>query len=71
MTSMFRLQIETENAAFEPSPRLEVARILRELAERLEQGLFGGRRLHDINGNNVGSFRFVSPRIAGSRGDEV
>jgi hypothetical protein len=79
-----RLEIfmNMENAAFEDAPSVEAARILRELADRLD----GGRRrdyssphphfspghdqaLHDINGNEVG-FAVVkaSPTTSHNRG---
>lgn len=51
---MFTLQIATDNAAFEGDDRkTEIARILRDVADRLEQGKFVGRLL-DVNGNHVG-----------------
>ena len=53
----YRIEIDTQNAAFEDegTPQ-EVARILRELAERLETAacLPKVMRLYDINGNHVG-----------------
>ena len=60
---MFSLRIETENAAFcddltgEPAPAPEVARILRDLADRIEAeaDAAGPFRLRDINGNTVGT----------------
>jgi hypothetical protein len=53
---MFKIEIETGNAAFEDDNRnYELARILRQIAERLESGEDAGRVL-DINGNKVGSF---------------
>lgn len=55
---VFRLIIETENAAFEDAPASEIARILRKLADKLEcdgcpdeDDIF---RLFDINGNRCG-----------------
>jgi hypothetical protein len=50
------LAIETGNAAFEDYPGPELARILRNLASRLERGdvLDGTRPLFDRNGNRVG-----------------
>jgi hypothetical protein len=51
---MFDLQIQTVNAAFEDSPELEVARILRDAADRIEGGDFHFG-LYDVNGNRVGS----------------
>jgi len=52
-----RVTIELDNAAFEPGPGQEVARILRGLADWSEdQGLLAGEsiKLLDINGNHVG-----------------
>jgi hypothetical protein len=50
----FRVQVNTDNAAFE-EPGFELARILREVADRLESGSVAGN-VRDINGNSVGSF---------------
>ena len=52
--SFFEVQINTENAAFEDSG--EIARILRDLADRIEGGSIGGK-IRDINGNAVGTFK--------------
>lgn len=52
---MLKIEIETGNAAFEDDRNMELARILRQIAERLENGEDAGRVL-DINGNKVGSF---------------
>ena len=55
---MFKLEIETGNAAFDDAPASEIARILRRLADRLEN--VGAPEcgdeftLHDYNGNRVG-----------------
>jgi hypothetical protein len=56
------IRIEMDNAAFEGNLNPEVARILRELADRIH-GWAGGRdlasgdrfSLHDFNGNKVGT----------------
>jgi len=48
----FEFEIDSDNAAFSDSPELEVARLLRQTAKRIEgqdEGL-----LIDINGNKVG-----------------
>lgn len=53
---MFRLTIETDNAAFaEDSATEEVARILEDAAKRLRDGVRTST-LRDSNGNTVGQF---------------
>lgn len=55
---MFTLRMETDNAAFGENitdNQYEVARILRELADRLEEGEDSGW-IRDVNGNKVGTF---------------
>ena len=54
----FKLNIRTDNAAFEDCPGFEVARILREIANKVD-----GRELpyymqtiRDCNGNDVGRY---------------
>ncbi len=59
--------IETGNAAFDDSPASEIARILRELAEKFEQ--YGGRqfeKLYDVNGNRCGSIDIREAYVAES-----
>lgn len=51
------IKIDMDNAAFE-EPGYELARILRELAQKCEDGWKSGP-LHDINGNRVGTFKIV------------
>lgn len=59
---MIRIEIETDNAAFEDAPSCEVARILRALAKEMEEsmpltsdGVFRTPiTLRDVNGNCVG-----------------
>jgi hypothetical protein len=53
----FALQLECDNAAFEECLRVEVARILRNAADRIEQLPVSGK-LYDINGNSVGRYYF-------------
>ena len=48
------IEIATDNAAFKPNGRVEVARILRELADEIERGKIP-TTLRDVNGNLVGS----------------
>ena len=53
--STMKITIEMENAAFHPDPLYEAVRILRKLADSLEQGHgINGTALMDINGNKVG-----------------
>lgn len=68
---MFNLFIETENAAFEESPAAEIARILRDVAARLDRyGLpdAEGRPVNDANGNRVGRYTYAAPSVAGGEG---
>lgn len=51
------ISIETVNAAFEEEPEREVARILRDLASKLENGQ-RPEFLRDINGNKVGKVEY-------------
>lgn len=58
----FRLHVSCDNAAFEEGMATELARILRDVAERLERGEDCGSwvNVRDINGNVVGSFALKS-----------
>jgi len=49
--------IKTGNAAFEENPNMEIARILRELANNLEADVQPGK-LRDLNGNTVGTVEY-------------
>lgn len=57
----FDLQIETYNAAFDDTPQIEVARILREVADRIERGEDASyyRNVLDINGNIAARFKLA------------
>lgn len=57
---MFKLEIETGNAAFEgPNCADELARILEKLAQQLRsEGFSGSETLRDINGNRCGAYSF-------------
>lgn len=67
---MFRIDITTDNAAFRdeetdlPNPGAELTRILRLLADRIEQGGGQSGQLFDINGNLVGSYGTVDEEEA-------
>jgi len=53
---MFRLNVETGNAAFDDGKlATELARILRDVADKIENGKDFGSTI-DINGNSVGQF---------------
>lgn len=52
---MFTLKIKTDNAAFGDEPANETARILREIAKKLEASRIQGRAI-DLNGNIVGEW---------------
>lgn len=53
---MFKLEIETGNAAFGDDRPEEIARILRDVAKRLVNDRYPYGDLRDINGNKVGEF---------------
>lgn len=50
----FKLEIKTNNAAFEDAPQAELARILRDVANTLENDPSHSGTMRDINGNRVG-----------------
>jgi len=60
---MVRIEIRTENSAFQDGNKsLEVARILKNLAKRLENDpdlVDCEITLTDINGNKVGTFEII------------
>ncbi len=54
MAEVHKIVIETSNAAFDDEPASEIARILRAMADRIEEtGILPLPR--DINGNRCGS----------------
>jgi hypothetical protein len=60
--SEFILRIRTSGPAFQHCPTAEIGRILRILADELDQLRFAGawpRPLHDSDGNRVGQAEFV------------
>lgn len=63
-TKTFTVKLRTENAAFEgDNLRPELARILRVLAERIENGA-DVYMLQDVNGNTVGSAHVGTIRLS-------
>lgn len=55
----FSADFQSGNAAFGENPAEEMARILRDIAERIEQGQENGKA-RDINGNSIGSWWFIT-----------
>lgn len=56
---VFKLTMGTDNAAFTLYPEMEIVRILREVADKIERdetGLFPTRNIYDENGNGVGVY---------------
>ncbi len=61
---MLRIKIETKNAAFDGNLKDEVARCLKDVIEKITSPSYAGDSqiefpIHDINGNNVGSFKLT------------
>lgn len=59
------IEIAMDNAAFDPSWETELARMLREIAKKLEGGTYAlGHRynLRDVNGNTVGKLVVTGER---------
>ena len=55
---MFSLKFKTDNAAFQDGNKpYEIAKILRELADKIEDGQTEGN-IRDINGNSIGAFKY-------------
>jgi len=61
---LFTVKMETVNAAFTDCPQGEIARILRDVAERIERdGDNPPFYLRDINGNRVGVVTTKPPKV--------
>lgn len=58
---MFRLEIATDNAAFDDDPHTEIARILAAVAARVADREDHGT-IRDLNGGTVGSFQHQDER---------
>jgi hypothetical protein len=61
----FTINMTCDNAAFEDNPEREVARILRRIADRLDQFIDIEPTWHtifDTNGNDVGRWSLGEPR---------
>lgn len=61
----FKMIFATDNAAFEDDPVYEVARILRDTADKLEAGRDAShfQTILDINGNDVGRYKLAEGPI--------
>ena len=55
----YQIEIKTDNAAFNDYPKLEVARILKDLAGKAEAGYSLNIPLYDLNGNKVGFCKMI------------
>ena len=64
---MLRVKIDTGGDAFAGDGAREVARLLRNVADRVEDGQLDGQ-LMDINGNRCGAFDL---RLEAPQGEEV
>jgi hypothetical protein len=53
-----QIKMSSDNAAFSDAPEMETARILREIAARVENGHESGK-CTDENGNHVGTWSFT------------
>ncbi len=51
------IEIQCDNAAFDPESAVEVSRILGELSNRVGVNGITRRTLRDINGNSVGTMK--------------
>jgi hypothetical protein len=60
MTIRLEVNMTSGGDAFEDAPASEVARILREVAQHIEDGRSGLFTLFDINGNKCGTASFNS-----------
>ena len=58
---MFSLSFDTGNAAFDDGNRkAEAARILRDIADKMESGRqIGGGPVYDLNGNKIGHWEMT------------
>jgi hypothetical protein len=55
----FLVTIDCDNAAFADDPTCEVARMLRDVATRVEKDGADSGFLRDVNGNTCGNYRFT------------
>jgi hypothetical protein len=55
----FKLEIELDNAAFDPNPYPEITRILGDVQDALDQWQDDCDSVYDINGHKVGSWKIT------------
>ena len=58
-SATIKITISTDNAAFEDYPKLEVARILHQLADDINHRGLTSVNLRDVNGNTCGAMEFL------------
>lgn len=56
---MFQIVFETDNAAFDDTPAIEVVRILREVITRIEDYKDINSVVRDNNGNFIGNYILI------------
>ena len=59
---MFTAKFKTGNAAFKDDPRPEIARILRDMADKIERRGFYEGSARDADGNIIGEFVITFPK---------
>ena len=65
------ITISTDSAAFSNNPAYELSRILRQLADKIENhGAKNNHPLTDINGNSIGEYIYI-PDIDVKKGQQV
>jgi hypothetical protein len=58
---LLHLKVKTGNSAFEgDNKNIELARILRKVADEIEFGYYGENSIKDIKGNTVGEYRITN-----------
>ena len=56
----FKIEFDTDNAAFQPNARMEITAILREVIAWVDRGEnFNGRKVLDSNGNSIGTVEWI------------
>jgi hypothetical protein len=55
--TVFKIRIDSEDAAMQDNPRAEVARMLADVRNKIMRGDDCGI-IYDVNGNSVGDFEF-------------